>query len=242
MRYMIVHKTNAHWESDARPTKELIERVGRMVGELVQTRQLLGADGLRPSSKGVRVRFEGGQRTVTPGPFKSNGDVAGFAILKVGSIEEAVERVAPFAALVGDVELDIRPVTEAWDLGMSEKPAGLTTQRVMSTHRLLDPAAGTTPPSPELMQSMGSLIQEMSASGTLLSTEGFPPTSAWTRLRSVNGKQTVIDGPFAESKELIGGFIIIGVSSKDEALGWLRRYATDVGAEEVDLIPLPDYQ
>lgn len=242
MRYMIVHKTNAHWEGDAKPTKDLIERVGRMVGELVQTRKLLGADGLRPSSRGVRVRLEGGQRTVSHGPFKSNGDVSGFAILKVASIDEAVERTSKFAALVGDVELDIRPVTEPWDLGMAPKPAGLTTMRVMSTHRLLDPAAASTPPSPELMQSMGNLIQEMTASGTLLSTEGFPPTSTWTRLKAVNGKQLVTDGPFAESKELIGGFVIIGVESKDEALGWLRRYATDVGADEVDLIPLADHE
>ena len=57
MRFMILHKTNAHWEGGALPTRELIARVGAMIGGLVQSGQLLAGEGLRPSSQGVRARF-----------------------------------------------------------------------------------------------------------------------------------------------------------------------------------------
>jgi hypothetical protein len=237
MRFMILHKTNAHWEGGALPTRELIARVGAMIGGLVQSGQLLAGEGLRPSSQGVRARFVGGKRTVSKGPFtQTEGNVEGFAILSVKSIDEALECVSSFAALVGDVEIDIRPLTEAWDLGVMEKPADLATQRFMAAHKTR--GASGAAPTPQLQAAMGKLIQEMSESGTLLSTEGFPPTSTWSRLKSADGRHIVVDGPFTESKELIGGFVTIEVKSKEEAIDWLRRYADVVGAEEIDLIPL----
>ncbi len=55
MQFLIMHRTNAHWESGAIPARELIERVGKMIGELVSSGKLLAGDGLRPSSLGVRL-------------------------------------------------------------------------------------------------------------------------------------------------------------------------------------------
>ena len=83
MRFIIMHRTNAHWESGAVPGPELIARVGTLLGELAKTDALLGAEGLRASSQGVRLKFVGGSRTVINGPFEGDNELAtGFSILR----------------------------------------------------------------------------------------------------------------------------------------------------------------
>ncbi len=119
MRFIIMHKTNAHWESGAIPSRELIARVGALLGELAKAGVLLGAEGLRASSEGVRLRFSAGTRTVINGPFEGNNELpAGFSILRA-RVAGGRNRVghAP-GERAGDVEIDIRPVTEPWDIGM----------------------------------------------------------------------------------------------------------------------------
>src|SRR4029078_8795894 len=92
MRYIIIHKTNPHWESGAVPSKELIARVGALIGEMAKSKVFVAGEGLRASSEGVRLRFSGGARTITRGPFPGEHELpAGFAILRTGSLDEAVE-------------------------------------------------------------------------------------------------------------------------------------------------------
>src|SRR5690349_19130466 len=67
MRWMILHRTNAHWETGALPEPELCQRVGTMVREIAEAGLLLAAEGLRPTSRGVRLQFRGTERTVLPG-------------------------------------------------------------------------------------------------------------------------------------------------------------------------------
>jgi len=80
-----------------------------------------------------------------------------------------------------------------------------------------------TPPAPEEMAAMGKLIQEGMQAGWLVSTEGCLPTALGARVRRSEGKVMVTDGPFTESKELIGGFWIIQVKSREEAIEWAKR-------------------
>ena len=75
MRFIIMHKTGAHWESGAIPGPELIARVGRLLGELAKAHVLLAGEGLRPSSEGVRLRFAAGARTVIHGPFEGDNEL-----------------------------------------------------------------------------------------------------------------------------------------------------------------------
>ena len=70
---------------------------------------------------------------------------------------------------------------------------------------------------------MGRLAEELSKAGVLLSSEGMKPSSAGTRIRHSAGRRDVIDGPFAETKELIGGFAIVQAASKQEAIGLAER-------------------
>jgi hypothetical protein len=79
------------------------------------------------------------------------------------------------------------------------------------------------PPSQKLMAAMGQLSEEMTRAGVVLSSEGMLPSSAGTRIRYSAGKRSVIDGPFTEAKELIGGFAIVRAASKQEALALAER-------------------
>ena len=80
------------------------------------------------------------------------------------------------------------------------------------------------PPSPALMAAIGVLSEEARKAGKLLAMEGLKPSGAGTRIRLANSKRTVVDGPFAETKELIGGFAIFEVASKQEALDLAQRF------------------
>lgn len=83
------------------------------------------------------------------------------------------------------------------------------------------PAEG---PSPELMERMGELLEEMTKAGVLLDTAGLAPTSQATSVTWSNGKLAVTDGPFTESKEVIGGYTILQAKDKAEAIEWTKRF------------------
>lgn len=83
------------------------------------------------------------------------------------------------------------------------------------------PAEG---PSPELMERMGALLEEITKAGVMLDTAGLTPTSEGTRVTWSNGKISYTDGPFTESKEVIGGYSLVQAKDKAEALEWTRRF------------------
>src|SRR5215510_8523937 len=120
MTFIIMHKTNASWEEGARPGPELIARCGALIGELVSSGVLRAAEGLRPSSEGVRVVFAGGTRTLAPGPFVRGNELpAAFSVVRAASLDDAVVYAAQQADILGDVEIDIRPINEPWDVGLA---------------------------------------------------------------------------------------------------------------------------
>ena len=124
MRFMAIVKATAESEAGAMPTEEQLTPMGKFNDELVKAGVMLAADGLQPSSKGARVRFSGGKRTVIDGPFTESKElIAGFWLLQVKSKEEAIEWIkrAPFD---GDSEVEIRQLFEAEDFG-PELAAGM---------------------------------------------------------------------------------------------------------------------
>lgn len=94
------------------------------------------------------------------------------------------------------------------------------------------------PPSQQDTEQMGAFIGEMAEKGVLITTDGLPSSAHGARLRKENGKYTVTDGPFTESKEIIAGFAIIDVPGKDEAMYWANRFLelVDDGVSEVRLM------
>ncbi|MFI6769602.1 YciI family protein [Streptomyces sp. NPDC050355] len=86
-------------------------------------------------------------------------------------------------------------------------------------------------PSPELMEEMGKLLDEMTKAGVLLDTAGLAPTAQSTRLHLSGGKITATDGPFTEAKEVIGGYALIQAASKEAAVEWATRFLRVHGDE-----------
>jgi hypothetical protein len=91
-----------------------------------------------------------------------------------------------------------------------------------------DSEAGVMP-SRELVKAMGDFNKEMAQAGVLLAAEGLHPSSKGARVYFSGGKRTVVDGPFAETKELIAGFWLIDVASKEEAIDWALRVPDPMG-------------
>jgi hypothetical protein len=96
-------------------------------------------------------------------------------------------------------------------------------------------ASEGAPPSANEAAEMGALIGEMAAAGVLLAAEGCLPSSRGSRVRLSKGTFTVTDGPFTESKELIGGFAIIQTSSMSEAVEWTKRFIQVAGDGETEI-------
>ena len=85
-------------------------------------------------------------------------------------------------------------------------------------------------PSEELLTTMGKYMEDLAKAGVLLGGEGLHPSSRGARVEFKGGKPTVIDGPFAEAKELIAGYTMLQVKSEEEALEWVKRWpALDAG-------------
>ena len=233
---MIIHKTNAHWEAGALPSRELIARVGAMLGTLSKAGALESGEGLRPSADGARVRLQAGTRSVVHGPFAGGSALpAGFSIVRARSLDEAIEWAARQAGVLGGGEFDIRPVTEPWDIGMRPAPADVATRRYMIVRNASAATEGGQMASPEQRAALSRLADEGNRAGTHLASETLRPSARGRRYTNTRDGVRVTDGPFAEAKELIGGYVIVSAESLDEADRWARLYLETVDADEVDL-------
>jgi hypothetical protein len=117
MRFMVLVPGNPESEAGEMPSTELLGGMTKYNEELVKAGVMLAGDGLQPTSKGAKVRFEGSERTVIDGPFTEAKEiVAGYWIWECASREEALEwlKRAPFG---GGVEIELRPIFEPDDFG-----------------------------------------------------------------------------------------------------------------------------
>jgi len=121
LRCMVIVKADKDSEAGVMPSKEILTAMGKFNEELVKAGVMLAGEGLHPSSKGARVRFSGGKRTVIDGPFAETKElVAGFWLWQVRSMDEAIEwlKRSPFE----ETEVEIRPLFEAADFGAEFTP------------------------------------------------------------------------------------------------------------------------
>jgi hypothetical protein len=123
MRFMVLVKANEESEAGGLPDEKILTDMGKYNQELVKAGVMLAGEGLHPSSKGARVKFDGSKRTVTDGPFTESKElIAGFWLWQCKSIEEAIEwlKRAPFD---GGTEIEIRQVFETEEFAASD-PSG----------------------------------------------------------------------------------------------------------------------
>ena len=124
MRFMVIVKADRNSESGVMPSEKLLTEMGKYNEELVKAGVMLAGEGLHPSSKGKRVRFSGGKRSVVDGPFAEAKElIAGFWLWQVKSMDEAVAWVKRCPNPTGaEAEIEIRQVFEAEDFGAEFTP------------------------------------------------------------------------------------------------------------------------
>jgi hypothetical protein len=122
---MVIIKATKNSEAGVMPSEKLLAEMGNFNEQLVKAGVMLAGDGLKPSSKGKRVRFASGKRSVIDGPFAETKElIAGYWIWQVKSMEEAIEwvRRCPDPMPGEEAEIEIRPVFEAEDFGKEFTP------------------------------------------------------------------------------------------------------------------------
>src|SRR5215217_4635788 len=128
MRVVVFVKATVDSENEVMPEAEMLEAMGRYNEQLIDAGIMLGGDGLRPSKHGKRILFSGKERTVIDGPFAETKElVAGYWIWEVRDLDEAVEWVKRCPnPMLGESEIEIRPVFEAADLAEFMSPEAET--------------------------------------------------------------------------------------------------------------------
>jgi hypothetical protein len=235
MKFMIMHKMTDELEKGLPPDQATMEGVGKLMEEAVKAKIFVDGDGLKPTSTRVRLAYTNGKRTTTNGPFPDGKQlIAGFALLRVRSKDEALAWCDRFAAAVGDVALYLGPLVEMWDLGLAPRPDDAPL-RFLAMHEINERAESDAPPDPAVAAKMGALVAEMTKAGVLEATAALTSTRKGARVHFEGGKKTVIDGPFTESKELIAGFVTLELPSKEAAIDFAKRFGDVVKVHEVEI-------
>jgi hypothetical protein len=239
MRFIVMHKVPPRYETGEVDKREIAE-MGAFIQDAIKQGVFTNGAGLVPKVVRTRVVVRGGACDVQDGVRCANNVLAGFALLKVANRAEAVEWAKRFGRFIKDGEMEIARVTEMWDLGFAPKPENAPERYLALMMANAESEAGTPPAEAEIRE-MGAFIDEMVKKGVLQVTEGILPSRLGHRFTFKAGKRvTVVDGPFAESKELISGFSIINVPSKAAAMEWAEKYGSILRDIEVDLLALHD--
>jgi hypothetical protein len=243
MRLMMMHKVDADMECGALPTPEMMERMGVFMEESAKTGQLLGGEGLRPSKTRTRLTFVAGEVTIENGPYIGHNELpARVALIQVKTDEEALDWATRYGKVLGDGELELGPVAEAWDLGFIPRPDDAPL-RFLLLHKADATYEAGTPPSARQRAGMTRLTSEMTKAGVLIATLNLKPSSKSTRIKLDGTGRTVVDGPFAESKELIAGYGLLELPSMEAAIEAGSKFAAVFGpdvAMEIDVRPVGD--
>lgn len=232
MKFMVMHKADAKSEAEVPPTQELIANVGKLLKSAMEGGTFIDAAGLRHSALRVRVGLAGAERSQTKGPYRGDNElVSECVMLKVDGMPEAIEWGTRLAEAAGRQQLEVGTVTEPWDLGVVPKPEGKLPLHALVLLKGDARSESGEAPNAELQQ----LVAEGTSAGVVLAKHELLASAKGVRLKGLKGARLVSDGPFAESKELIGGFMILEFPSRADAVTWAGEYADVVGASEVDV-------
>jgi len=235
MRYILMHKNDPQTEAGERPPPELIAKMGAFIGEYAQRGVFLDGAGLGASATRTRLTFREGRSTIKDGPYKGELELpAAMLMLVVRSRVEAIGWAERYGKILGDGEIELGPVNEPWDLGMMPKPDNPPLRVLLIEKADAASEAGTR--SAKQKADLTRLKTEMKKAGVLGSDERLEPSSTGKRLVFTANQLRVLDGPFSESKELIGGFSVLRMDSVDELVALSKRYAEILGGTlEIDI-------
>lgn len=235
MRFMMMHKNDAHTEAGEPPPMELVQKMGAFIGEHAQKGSLVDGAGLAGSAKRTRLVFRDGKCSVKRGPYRGDNELpAATLLLKVRTHEEGIGWAERYGKILEDGELELGKVNEPWDIGLMPEPPNAPLQLLLLEKA--DEATEAGGRSPEKKAALSRLKTEMTKAGVLVRSHRLAPSANGKRLFFTNNELRVVDGPFTESKELIGGFAILDLADLDDVIKESRRYAEIVGGTmEMDL-------
>ncbi|MBX3211237.1 MAG: hypothetical protein KF850_04330 [Labilithrix sp.] len=235
MRFMMMHKNDPKTEAGLPPDMEIVQAMGTFIGEHAKAGRLLDGAGLSGSATRTRLTFREGRCTVKNGPYRGEHELpAATLLLKVRTREEAIGWAERYGKILGDGEIELGKVNEPWDIGLMPAPEDPPLQMLLIEKA--SEATETAGRSAKQKADLTRLKTEMTKAGVLQRTISLQPSSNAKRLVFTDNALRTIDGPFAESKELLGGFAVMELSSFDEAIDVSRRYAEILGGTlEVDL-------
>lgn len=230
MRFMMMHKHDAKTEAGEKPPQELVEKMGAFIGGFAQAGKLVDGAGLGATSTRTRLTFKNGACSIVHGPYTGAYELPAVAlVLKVKTRDEAIGWAERYGKILGDGEIELGKINEPWDLGLMPAPEN------PPLHILLvekEDLART----PQQKAALSRLKTEMTKAGVLQRGHALQPSTGAKRLIFTNNNLKIIDGPFSESKEMIGGFAVLDLGSMDEAIALARTYAEILGGTlEVDI-------
>jgi len=169
------------------------------------------------------------------GPYRGEKELpAAVLTLKVRTLEEAIGWAERYGKILGQGEIELGKVNEPWDIGLMPAPENPPLQFLLIEKA--DQASEAGARSPKLKADLTRLKTEMTKAGVLVKSLVLAPSATAKRLVFTNNQLRVLDGPFAESKELLGGFAVMDLSGIDEAIEMCRRYAEILGGTlEIDV-------
>jgi len=235
MRFMIMHKHDAHTEAGEKPPMELVNKMGALIGRYAQAGQFIDGAGLGASKTRTRLVFRGGTCTVKHGPYRGEHELPAAALtLKVRTREEAIGWAERYGKILGDGEIELGKVTEPWDLGLVPPPENPPLQMLLIDKA--DQATEAGGRSAKQKADLTRLKTEMKKAGVLIGSLELQPSAKAKRLTFTNNALRIVDGPFSESKELIGGFAVMEMPDMDQVLAMCREYAEILGGTlEIDV-------
>jgi len=230
-----MHKNDPHTEAGVPPSAEIIQKMGEFIGTYASKGQFVDGAGLAGSKARTRLVFRDGQSTTKHGPYSGERELpAAILVLKVKTRDEAIGWAERYGKILGDGEIELGKLNEPWDLGMMPAPENPPLQLLLIEKA--DKATEGAGRSPQQKAALSRLKTEMTKAGVLDRTIKLAPSSQGKRLVFTNNDLRVIDGPYVESKELIGGFSVMELADIDEVLAICRPYAAILGGTlEIDV-------
>jgi hypothetical protein len=235
MRFMIMHKNDPKTEAGLPPDKELVHEMGAFIGGHAKEGRLLDGAGLLGSKTRTRLTFRDGRCTVKNGPYRGEHELpAATLLLEVRTREEAVGWAERYGKILGDGEIELGKVTEAWDLGLMPEPENHPLKILLIEKASEATEAGAR--SSKQKADITRLKTEMTKAGVLQRSITLQPSSKAKRLAFTNNDLRTTDGPFTESKELIGGFAVMEFPALEDAIAMCKPYAAILGGTlEIDV-------
>jgi hypothetical protein len=235
MHFMLMHKNDPHTEAGLPPPMDIVHKMGAFIGEYAKSGRFIDGAGLGGSKTRTRLVFREGRSTVKHGPYAGENELpAATLLIKVRTREEAIGWAERYGKILGDGEIELGKINEAWDIGLMPAPENPPLQFLLIEKADAASEAGTR--SPKQKSDLTRLKTEMTKAGVLLRAYQLAPSAKGKRLHFDNNELRVVDGPFAEAKELIGGFSVMNLSGMDEAVELCRAYAKILGGTlEIEL-------